>query len=154
MQFRGASSRRKEGIELLMLLLEYSPTGFYSPRERIINLLLFRVPYALAGWIHFSLFTIQTIVSWILRDYGGYSGCQSSSSESDQVVCGPLAVLRISMGSFLFFGLMVLVTIGVNVEDEDDWSQSKGQAVYYNVHRYQWHNWLERWNVSRRLSEK
>ena len=120
----GASSRRKGGIkEQLMLLLEYSPAGLYSPRERILSLLLCRVPYALAGWIYFALFTIQTIVSWILRDYGGYSGCQSSITESDedQALCGPLAVLRISMGSFLFFGLMVLVTIGVKVEDEDDW---------------------------------
>jgi serine incorporator 1/3 len=71
-----------------------------------------------AALLYFSGFVVTTIVSWVLRDYGGDAldfgpadGCTDDGS------CGDLAVLRISFGSVIFFTVHLLLTLGVTTPD-------------------------------------
>jgi hypothetical protein len=65
-----------------------------------------------------GLATQVTVVSWVLRDYGGAAldfgpaaGCLARGD------CGDLAVLRLSLGSVLFFAAMTLASLGVTQGD-------------------------------------
>lgn len=76
------------------------------------------VPVKLAAWIYFALFLIVTVVSWVLRDYGGDAldfGPADGCNESE--VCGAFAVLRLSFGTAIFFVIMGLLTLGVDSEE-------------------------------------
>lgn len=76
------------------------------------------IPVRLAAWVYFLLFLIVTVVSWVLRDYGG-SALDFGPAEGcmDTGVCGAFAVLRISFGSSLFFAIMAILILGVSSED-------------------------------------
>ena len=76
------------------------------------------VPPKWSAWVYYVGFLIVTIVSWVLRDYGGdaldfgpAAGCGAAGT------CGDLAVLRLSLGSVIFFAAMMLLTLGVTSED-------------------------------------
>ena len=76
------------------------------------------VPSKWAAWVYYVGFLLVTIISWVLRDYGGSSldfgpatGCSTDNT------CGDLAVLRVSFGSVIFFALMALLTLGVTSAD-------------------------------------
>ncbi len=57
------------------------------------------MPIGLAPWLYFILFTITSIVEWVIRDYS---------------TDGAISVLRISMGTVLFFFMMMILTLGVS----------------------------------------
>jgi len=67
---------------------------------------LCNLPKSVAPWIYFVIFALLTITEYVVRDYSGTDGA--------------LSVLRISMGSVLFFFLMAILSLGVSVRDEDD----------------------------------
>jgi len=76
------------------------------------------VPPKWSAWIYYIGFLLISIISWVLRDYGGNSldvggasGCSASGT------CGDLAVLRLSFGSMIFFAFMGLITLGVTDVD-------------------------------------
>lgn len=64
------------------------------------------MPAGLAPWLYFALFTAVSIVEWVVRDYSGTNGV--------------ISVLRISMGSVLYFFLMMVLSIGVSPTDSRD----------------------------------
>lgn len=75
------------------------------------------VPNGVAPWIYFLLFTIVAIVEWVIRDYAGQNGAMS--------------VLRISMGTVLFFFMMTVVCIGVSPKDCTDLVESDGRIILH-----------------------
>jgi hypothetical protein len=82
-------------------------------------------PYA-AKWSYFVGFVLTTVLMWLLRDYGhhvvGHSGplslCKEEPSSSSAAACmGKGAVMRISWGNCIFFGLHLLALLGVSREE-------------------------------------
>ena len=76
------------------------------------------VPPKWSAWLYYIGFLLVSIISWVLRDYGGSAldvGAASGCGEDG--TCGDLAVLRLSFGSLLFFALMGIVTLGVTSVD-------------------------------------
>jgi hypothetical protein len=74
------------------------------------------VPPKWAAWGFFLGFLAVTVVSWVLRDYGGAAldfGGAAGCSTGAPPTCGDLAVLRLALGSVLFFSIMLLGTLGV-----------------------------------------
>ena len=76
------------------------------------------LPVRWAGWVYYLGFFVVTVVSWVLRDYGGsalnFGAAKGCLAEG---LCGDLAVLRLSLGSLMFFALMLLLTLGVTALD-------------------------------------
>ena len=97
--------------------------GYYESYQR--PWWLFEVPHKYSSWIYFAIFMVTSVLSWVLRDYGGEAGCQGGTSSADgqqqQWPCGPLAVLRMSMGSVCFYSIMFLSTLGLRRDDEHSW---------------------------------
>jgi hypothetical protein len=76
------------------------------------------VPPKWSAWIYYIGFLIVSIISWVLRNYGGSAldfGAASGCTEHGS--CGDLAVLRLSFGSMLFFATLTLLTLGVTEDD-------------------------------------
>ncbi|KAG7669744.1 hypothetical protein KSW81_007890 [Nannochloris sp. 'desiccata'] len=76
------------------------------------------VPPKWSAWIYYIGFLAVSIISWVLREYGGSvldSGPASGCTEEG--TCSDLAVLRLSFGSVLFFATMGLITLGVTEND-------------------------------------
>lgn len=74
-----------------------------------------------------GLFGVSLILSWILREVGApllkqFSWINTSDNLSDQWF-QMQAVLRVSMGNFLFFGILGLIMIGVKDQNDrrDSW---------------------------------
>jgi len=76
------------------------------------------LPPSWTAWLYYVGFLLVSIISWILRDYGGTSlDFGASSGCGEQGTCGDLAVLRLSFGSLIFFAFMLLITFGVTRSD-------------------------------------
>ncbi|XP_057771827.1 uncharacterized protein LOC130991558 isoform X2 [Salvia miltiorrhiza] len=74
-----------------------------------------------------GLFGVSLVISWILREVGApllkqFSWINTSDDLSDQWF-QIQAVLRVSMGNFLFFGVLALIMIGVKDQNDrrDSW---------------------------------
>ena len=116
---------------MYLLELSYNTGGYWAGRWY-----LFKIPRKYAAWVYFSLFTILSIVSWVLRDYGGTSGCRGDSLVGTTGACGALAVLRISFGNILFFCVLTILTLGVD-EEYGGWRSA--------IHRGWWPYKLAAW---------
>ncbi|KAA3485471.1 putative serine incorporator [Gossypium australe] len=64
-----------------------------------------------------GLFGLSLVVSWILREVGINSSTQTKTWYQEQ------AVLRVSLGNFLFFAILALIMIGVKDQNDrrDSW---------------------------------
>ncbi|PSC71077.1 putative serine incorporator [Micractinium conductrix] len=78
------------------------------------------VPVAWAQWLYFICFIAVTCVSWVLRDYGAQwldisplNKCLEETSPPNPSCMGQEAVLRMAFGTFMFFALLLLLTLGV-----------------------------------------
>ena len=106
------------------------------------------MPHGLAPWLYFVLFTITAIVEWVIRDY---------TAE------GAISVLRISMGTVLFFFMMMVLNLGVSPTDSYDllegriilhtgmwpykigiWSLLVGTAFFYPDHVLEVYQYIAR----------
>eukprot|EP00899_Mesostigma_viride_P015982 jgi/Mesvir1/24385/Mv11054-RA.1 len=68
-------------------------------------------------YVYFALFLVTVTLAWVIRDFGhGFLGeVKAFPNKCETDTClGKEGVLRISMGSFLFFFLLCLLCIGVN----------------------------------------
>jgi serine incorporator 1/3 len=76
------------------------------------------VPVPIAAWLYFAGYLVLASVSYVLRSYSGTAldfGPADGCSETG--VCGPLAVLRLSFGSAIFFATMAVLLLGVKSKD-------------------------------------
>eukprot|EP00963_Diacronema_lutheri_P006701 scaffold587_cov339-Pavlova_lutheri.AAC.25 len=72
-------------------------------------------------YVYLVMFVVSTIVSWVLRDYGGdaLDGLYNLDHCMGNTTClGKEAVLRISCGSAIFFFILCILSLGVR-EAED-----------------------------------
>lgn len=75
------------------------------------------MPGRVAPWLYFVLFTLVAIVEWVIRDYSGTNGA--------------LSVLRISMGTVLFFFLMTMLSLGLSPKDSTAFDDGDGRMVLH-----------------------
>lgn len=75
-------------------------------------------------WIYFVSFLVLIVVAWVLRDYGGsaldfspLNDCLAASSPPNPGCTGRAAVIAIALGSFCFFSLLMVLTLGVTRRD-------------------------------------
>lgn len=95
-------------------------------------LVVARVPAALpraalpanTQWVYFISFLVLVVVAWLLRDYGGsaldfspLNDCLAGSTPPNPDCMGRAAVIAIALGSFCFFSLLMLLTLGVTRRD-------------------------------------